>query len=145
MEINLVRAPDVAADADVEALSRAILNLKISDSETRECLPPPTRSKSRSRSHTRVHRRSKSRTANYYEPDIQKTLSSLGPRPLPPLPIKKMANPTVPKPGPAKLTRNAGLEEWLEQAKQCKYLPEPVMKQLCEMVKECLMEGELLY
>jgi serine/threonine-protein phosphatase PP1-1 len=56
-----------------------------------------------------------------------------------------MANPTVPKPGPAKLTRNAGLEEWLEQAKQCKYLPEPVMKQLCEMVKECLMEGELLY
>lgn len=48
----------------------------------------------------------------------------------------------VPKPGPAKLTPRAGLDEWLEQAKLCRYLPEPVMKQLCEMVKECLMEGE---
>ncbi|KAH8816445.1 Metallo-dependent phosphatase-like protein [Xylogone sp. PMI_703] len=49
-------------------------------------------------------------------------------------------NPNVPKPGPAKLSANAGLEEWLSEAKQCHYLPEPVMKQLCEMVKECLME-----
>jgi len=48
----------------------------------------------------------------------------------------------VPKPGPAKLTARAGLDEWLEQAKQCKYLPESAMKQLCEMVKECLMEGK---
>lgn len=47
----------------------------------------------------------------------------------------------VPKPGPAKLTAGAGLDEWLEQAKQCRYLPEPVMKELCEMVKEVLMEG----
>ncbi|OTA55219.1 putative phospho protein phosphatase [Hypoxylon sp. EC38] len=46
----------------------------------------------------------------------------------------------VPKPGPAKLTPGAGLDEWLEQAKQCRYLPEPVMKELCEMVKEVLME-----
>ncbi|KAH8878641.1 protein phosphatase 2A [Thozetella sp. PMI_491] len=47
---------------------------------------------------------------------------------------------TVPKPGPAKLRPGAGLDEWLEEAKQCHYLPEPVMKQLCEMVKEVLME-----
>lgn len=48
---------------------------------------------------------------------------------------------TVPKPGPANLRPGAGLDEWLEEAKQCHYLPEPVMKQLCEMVKEVLMEG----
>ena len=29
----------------------------------------------------------------------------------------------------------------MEQAKQCKYLPEADMKRLCEIVKECLMEG----
>ncbi|KAM7202807.1 Metallo-dependent phosphatase-like protein [Naviculisporaceae sp. PSN 640] len=48
--------------------------------------------------------------------------------------------PTVPKPGPANLRPNAGLDEWLEEAKQCHYLPEAVMKQLCEIVKEVLME-----
>lgn len=48
----------------------------------------------------------------------------------------------VPKPGPAQLTSGAGLDEWLEEAKQCHYLPEPVMKELCEMVKEVLMEGK---
>lgn len=47
----------------------------------------------------------------------------------------------APKPGPAKLTPGAGLDEWLEEAKQCHYLPEPVMKELCEIVKEVLMEG----
>lgn len=47
----------------------------------------------------------------------------------------------VPKPGPAKLTPGAGLDEWLEEAKQCHYLPESVMKELCEIVKEVLMEG----
>ncbi|KAI1005058.1 Serine/threonine-protein phosphatase [Podosphaera aphanis] len=47
---------------------------------------------------------------------------------------------TIPRPGPAKLSSNAGLDEWLAEAKQCHYLPENVMKQLCEMVKECLME-----
>jgi serine/threonine-protein phosphatase PP1-1 len=51
----------------------------------------------------------------------------------------------VPKPGPAKLGPNAGLEEWLEEAKQCHYLPESAMKQLCEIVKACLMEGTLQY
>lgn len=50
----------------------------------------------------------------------------------------------VPKPGPAKLTAGAGLDEWLEEAKQCHYLPEPVMKELCEIVKEVLMEGRQL-
>ncbi|KAK3387585.1 Metallo-dependent phosphatase-like protein [Podospora didyma] len=49
-----------------------------------------------------------------------------------------MAN--IPKPGPANLRPGAGLDEWLEEAKQCHYLPEPVMKQLCETVKEVLME-----
>jgi serine/threonine-protein phosphatase PP1-1 len=48
----------------------------------------------------------------------------------------------VPKPGPAKLTPSSSLDEWLEEAKQCHYLPEPVMKELCEMVKEVLMEGK---
>lgn len=74
-------------------------------------------------------------------------------RPLPPLPHRdkkplksilkttKMPGPGVPKPGPAKLTARAGPAEWLEQAMQCKYLPEYVMKQLCEIVKEHLMEG----
>ncbi|KAK3392421.1 Metallo-dependent phosphatase-like protein [Sordaria brevicollis] len=47
---------------------------------------------------------------------------------------------TIPKPGPANLRPGAGLDEWLEEAKQCHYLPEPVMKQLCEIVKEVLME-----
>lgn len=48
----------------------------------------------------------------------------------------------VPQPGPARLSKGAGPDEWLEQAKQCKYLPEAEMKRLCEIVKECLMEGE---
>jgi hypothetical protein len=51
----------------------------------------------------------------------------------------------VPKPGPAKLFPKSGLDEWLEQAKLCRYLPESAMKQLCEIVKECLMEGEHTY
>ena len=46
----------------------------------------------------------------------------------------------VPQPGPAKLTRNADLDEWLDQAKKNKYLPERVMKQLFELCKELLME-----
>lgn len=53
------------------------------------------------------------------------------------------ARPGVPKPGPAKLRPGAGLDEWLEEAKQCHYLPESVMKELCEIVKEVLMEGML--
>jgi hypothetical protein len=57
---------------------------------------------------------------------------------IPPMTLSK-----VPKPGPAKLSPKSGLDEWLEQAKLCRYLPENVMKQLCEMVKECLMEGTI--
>jgi hypothetical protein len=52
-------------------------------------------------------------------------------------------DPSVPIPGPARLSKGAGPDEWLEQAKQCKYLPEADMKRLCEIVKECLMEGKL--
>ena len=48
----------------------------------------------------------------------------------------------VPQPGPARLGKNAGLDEWLEAAKKNKYLPEKVMKHLCEMNKELLMEGK---
>lgn len=47
----------------------------------------------------------------------------------------------IPRPGPASLGPNSGLDEWLEEAKQCHYLPERVMKELCEKVKEILMEG----
>ena len=46
----------------------------------------------------------------------------------------------VPQPGPAVLSSHAGPDEWLAQAKLCRYLPEPDMKRLCEIVKECLME-----
>lgn len=49
----------------------------------------------------------------------------------------------IPRPGPANLSTNAGLDEWLDEAKQCHYLPERAMKELCEKVKEILMEGEL--
>ncbi len=49
---------------------------------------------------------------------------------------------SVPRPGPANLGPNAGLDEWLEEAKQCHYLPERAMKELCEKVKEILMEGK---
>jgi serine/threonine-protein phosphatase PP1-1 len=48
---------------------------------------------------------------------------------------------TVPRPGPANLPPEAGLDEWLEAAKHCRYLSERHMKQLCERVKEVLMEG----
>lgn len=54
-----------------------------------------------------------------------------------------MSDNGVPQPGPAKLKRNAGPDEWLEAAKNCKYLSEAHMKQLCEIVKEYMMEGVL--
>ncbi len=50
------------------------------------------------------------------------------------------SDPDVPQPGPAQLSSHAGPDEWLEQAKLCRYLPEADMKRLCEIVKECLME-----
>lgn len=46
----------------------------------------------------------------------------------------------VPAPGPARLKRSAGPDEWLEAAKNNKYLSEYHMKQLCEIVKEFMME-----
>ena len=58
--------------------------------------------------------------------------------------ILTMTDSKVPQPGPAKLKRNAGPDEWLEAAKDCKYLSEAHMKQLCEMVKEYMMEGRPL-
>lgn len=48
----------------------------------------------------------------------------------------------VPKPGPAKLSKNAGVDEWLQKALNNQYLPEQVMKKLCEICKEYLMEGK---
>jgi hypothetical protein len=54
-----------------------------------------------------------------------------------------MATKSVPRPAPANLTPNSSLDEWLEEAKQCHYLPESVMKELCEKVKEVLMEGKI--
>lgn len=54
------------------------------------------------------------------------------------------ADETVPQPGPARISPGGGPDEWLEAAKQCKYLPEPDIKRLCEIVKEYLMEGVLL-
>jgi hypothetical protein len=52
-----------------------------------------------------------------------------------------MTEKEIPAPGPAKLKRNAGPDEWLQAAKQCKYLSEHHMKQLCDIVKEFMMEG----
>ncbi|KAF3490787.1 sporulation-induced protein [Arthroderma uncinatum] len=51
-----------------------------------------------------------------------------------------MVDPSVPQPGPARLKPNAGPDEWLEAARNCKYLSEHHMKQLCEVVKEYMME-----
>lgn len=45
------------------------------------------------------------------------------------------------RPGPAKLTKNADLDEWLKEAFNNHYLPEAHMKKLCEICKELLMEG----
>lgn len=50
----------------------------------------------------------------------------------------------LPKPGPAKLSKNGynDVNEWLKCAFNNQYLPESVMKKLCEICKEYLMEGE---
>ena len=52
----------------------------------------------------------------------------------------------LPKPGPAKLSKNGynDVDEWLKCAFNNQYLPEPVMKKLCEICKEYLMEGGAL-
>lgn len=51
-----------------------------------------------------------------------------------------MVDRPVPQPGAARLKRSAGPDEWLEAAKECKYLSEHHMKQLCDIVKEYMME-----
>ncbi|KAL9578414.1 MAG: hypothetical protein Q9212_005733 [Teloschistes hypoglaucus] len=51
-----------------------------------------------------------------------------------------MPTPKVPQPGPAKLSKNSGPDEWLKCALNNQYLPEAIMKKLCEMCKELLME-----
>lgn len=55
-------------------------------------------------------------------------------------PMARDRDQDVPQPGPAQLTSHAGPDEWLGQAKLCRYLPEADMKRLCETVKEYLME-----
>lgn len=52
-----------------------------------------------------------------------------------------MGSDNVPQPGPAKLTKNSGIDEWLQCALQNQYLPEAIIKKLCETCKELLMEG----
>lgn len=52
-----------------------------------------------------------------------------------------MPTPKVPQPGSAKLSKNSGPDEWLKCALNNQYLPEAIMKKLCEMCKELLMEG----
>lgn len=47
-----------------------------------------------------------------------------------------------PRPGPARLTKNADVDEWLKCAFNNQYLPETTMKKLCEICKELLMEGK---
>jgi len=59
------------------------------------------------------------------------------------VPLRKMPDKKIPQPGPAKLTANSGTDEWLVCALRNQYLPEFVMKKLCEMCKESLMEGKL--
>lgn len=112
-------------------VDEADLSARRGRSTSRPSPSHPSESQPRARSHRRSHSRISNSANN----------NPLGPRPLPPLPKEKMPASNVPKPGPAKLTRNADLQEWLEQALLCRYLPEPIMKQLCERVKECLMEG----
>ena len=57
--------------------------------------------------------------------------------------IKMPKDKKVPKPGPAKLGPNSTPKEWLQCALRNQYLPERIMKQLCESVKEKLMEGQI--
>ena len=60
-----------------------------------------------------------------------------------PQPPKMPKDKKVPKPGPAKLGPNSTPKEWLQCALRNQYLPERIMKQLCESVKEKLMEGQI--
>lgn len=49
----------------------------------------------------------------------------------------------VPQPGAAKIAPNStNLDEWLSCALKCQYLPEAIIKRLCEICKEFMMEGK---
>ena len=58
------------------------------------------------------------------------------------VPPPNMPRPKIPKPGPAKLKLTSTRQEWLQCALRCQWLPEPLMKQLCEDAKGILMEGK---
>ena len=60
------------------------------------------------------------------------------------VPPLKMPDKNVPLPGPAKLGLRSSPDEWLQCALRNQYLPEFVMKKLCEICKEYLMEGEIV-
>ena len=77
----------------------------------------------------------------YSSPRIASTQPTSGA--LPYLPHHNMPDKNVPQPGPAKLTMTSGPDEWLQCALRNQYLPEFVMKKLCEICKEFLMEGEI--
>jgi serine/threonine-protein phosphatase PP1-1 len=55
-----------------------------------------------------------------------------------------MTDSKVPQPGPARLTSNSGPDEWLQAALKNQHLPEAIMKRLCEICKEILMEGRFI-
>jgi hypothetical protein len=129
------RGPEISYDLDPDKrdiptskeVSEQDLTSSLSELEVLTRQPKSTRSKTKHRRSDSIHK---------FPP---------GPSPLSTITtaIPTMAPKAgVPKPGPAKLSQKAGLDEWLEQAKLCRYLPECAMKQLCEIVKECLMEGE---
>lgn len=78
-----------------------------------------------------------------WRPACSRVPTTKGSRSSKPLPVLTMP-PSVPQPGPARLKRSAGPDEWLDAARNCKYLSEHHMKQLCEIVKEFMMEGQSL-
>ena len=57
----------------------------------------------------------------------------------------RMPDKNVPLPGPAKVGLRSSPDEWLQCALRNQYLPEFVMKKLCEICKEYLMEGEIVH
>lgn len=56
-------------------------------------------------------------------------------------PSLSMPRSRLPKPGPAKLKPNSEKADWLQAALRNQYLPEHIMKNVCEEAKRILMEG----
>ena len=77
-------------------------------------------------------------TPQIFAPNSSTSLSTYVPPP-------KMPDKNVPLPGPAKLGLRSSPDEWLQCALRNQYLPEFVMKKLCEICKEYLMEGEIVH